>query len=141
MPSSHSLPGATEDIEQAKQDIDRFGYCLIANALEEAVVEAARDRLIEQAAAELEQGAAFEDGGRNSSGARLRTAAVDSASRLIPPGPEASINASGCWSTKGGFFVKFSLQPAPAPSSTISSATTTSSPATPPTLLSQAASP
>ncbi len=63
MSSSHNLPGATEDIEQAKQDIDRFGYCLIANALEQAVVEAARDRLIEQAAAELEQGAAFEDGG------------------------------------------------------------------------------
>ncbi len=63
MPSSHNLPGATEDIEQAKRDIDRFGYSLIANALEQPVVEAARDRLIEQAAAELEQGAAFEDGG------------------------------------------------------------------------------
>ena len=63
MASNQSLPGATEDIEQTKQDIDRFGYCLIANALEEDVVEAARDRLIEPAAAELEQGMAFEDGG------------------------------------------------------------------------------
>ena len=63
MPSAHNLPGATEDIEQAKSDIDRYGYCLIANALTPSEVEAARTRLIEQAAAELEQGTAFEDGG------------------------------------------------------------------------------
>ncbi len=63
MPSNLNLPVLTEDFEQAKLDIDRFGYCLIANALEPAEVEAARTRLIEQAAAELELGAAFEDGG------------------------------------------------------------------------------
>ena len=63
MPSPRSLPRATTDIERAKQDIDEFGYCLIANALEPAVVAAALARLIEQAAAELDQGAAFEDGG------------------------------------------------------------------------------
>ncbi len=63
MPPNQSLPRATTDIERAKLDIDEFGYCLIANALEPHVVEAARRRLIDQAAAELRQGAAFEDGG------------------------------------------------------------------------------
>ena len=63
MPSTQNLPRATTDIERAKKDIDEFGYCQIAGALEPTLVEAARARLIEQAAAELEQGAAFEDGG------------------------------------------------------------------------------
>ena len=63
MPSTQTLPQATTDIEQAKREIDEFGYCLVANALTAATVEAALSRLIEQAAAELEQGMAFEDGG------------------------------------------------------------------------------
>jgi len=50
-------------MEQAKSDILEYGYCLIANALEPEVVGAALERLKEQAAAELDQGAAFEDGG------------------------------------------------------------------------------
>lgn len=56
------LPQATTGM-QAKQDIDEFGYCLIANALTPAQVEAARTRLVEQAAAERKLGMAFEDGG------------------------------------------------------------------------------
>ena len=63
MSTTQSLPRATTDIERAKLDIDLFGYCLITSALEPHVVQAARARLIEQAAAELDQGAAFEDGG------------------------------------------------------------------------------
>ena len=58
-----NLPKATSNIEQAKSDIDEFGFCLIENALEPAVVNAALERLKEQAAAEMDQGAAFEDGG------------------------------------------------------------------------------
>lgn len=58
-----NLPKATSNIEQAKSDIDKFGFCLIDNALEPAVVDAALKRLKEQAAAEMDQGAAFEDGG------------------------------------------------------------------------------
>ncbi len=58
-----NLPKATSNIQQAKSDIDEFGFCLIDNALEPAVVDAALKRLIEQAAAEMDQGAAFEDGG------------------------------------------------------------------------------
>ena len=56
-------PKSTSNVEQAKSDIDEYGYCLIENALEPAVVDAALSRLKEQAAAELELGAAFEDGG------------------------------------------------------------------------------
>ncbi len=63
MQSTLLLPKATSDMEQAKSDILEYGYCLIANALEPEVVGAALERLKEQAAAELEQGAAFEDGG------------------------------------------------------------------------------
>ncbi|MDE0631635.1 MAG: phytanoyl-CoA dioxygenase family protein [Caldilineaceae bacterium] len=63
MQSTLLLPRATSDMEQAKSDILEYGYCLIANALEPEVVGAALARLKEQAAAELEQGAAFEDGG------------------------------------------------------------------------------
>ena len=56
-------PKSTSNVEQAKSDIDEYGYCLIENALEPAVVDVALSRLREQAAAELELGAAFEDGG------------------------------------------------------------------------------
>jgi ectoine hydroxylase-related dioxygenase (phytanoyl-CoA dioxygenase family) len=63
MQSTRLLPTATANVEQAKLDIDNFGYCLIANALGPGKVEAALKRLKEQAAAELVQGAAFEDGG------------------------------------------------------------------------------
>jgi ectoine hydroxylase-related dioxygenase (phytanoyl-CoA dioxygenase family) len=64
MKSTRLLPAATANIEQAKLDIEDFGYCLIANALGPGEVKAALKRLKEQAAAELEQGAAFEDGGQ-----------------------------------------------------------------------------
>jgi ectoine hydroxylase-related dioxygenase (phytanoyl-CoA dioxygenase family) len=64
MTSTQLLPAATANIEQAKLDIEDFGYCLIANALGPGEVKAALKRLKEQAAAELEQGAAFEDGGQ-----------------------------------------------------------------------------
>lgn len=57
------LPEATRDLERAKQDLDRFGYCLVADALGSSELHAARTRLVEQAAAEVEQGLAFRDGG------------------------------------------------------------------------------
>ena len=63
MPAAHVLLEATNDIERAKRDIDEQGYCLIAGALEPSAVDAARSRLIDQAEAELQFGAAFEDGG------------------------------------------------------------------------------
>ena len=58
------LPEATRDLEQAKADLDRHGYCLIAEALPPAELATARRRLQEQAAAEVERGLAFRDGGK-----------------------------------------------------------------------------
>ena len=49
----------------AKAHLDEFGYCLLANALTSKQVEALRTRLIEQAAAEKQQGLAHEDGGKD----------------------------------------------------------------------------
>lgn len=63
MQSTLLLPKATSDMQQAKSDILEHGYCFIANALDPDVVAAALERLKEQAAAELDEGAAFEDGG------------------------------------------------------------------------------
>lgn len=63
MQATQSLPTTTSSIDRAKSDMDAFGYCLIENALEPVVVDAALKRLKEQAAAEMAQGAAFEDGG------------------------------------------------------------------------------
>ncbi|HXW85060.1 MAG TPA: phytanoyl-CoA dioxygenase family protein [Candidatus Binataceae bacterium] len=56
------LPKLTDDLAVAKRDLDQFGYCLIANALTAAEVKAVRERLLEQAAAEREQGLAYYDG-------------------------------------------------------------------------------
>ena len=53
----------TEDLAQAKADLDAFGYCLIGNALTGSDLDAARTRLREQAQAERELGLAFEDSG------------------------------------------------------------------------------
>ena len=57
------LPQPTDDLSQLKRDVDEFGYCVYANALSGEALEATRNRLIEQAAAELESDVAFEDGG------------------------------------------------------------------------------
>ncbi len=57
------LPIPTTDLDTLKSNIDEFGYCLVQDALPPAQLAAARQRLLEQAQAELEQGYAFEDGG------------------------------------------------------------------------------
>ena len=56
------LPQPTTDLTLAKAHLDEFGYCLLANALTPKQVEALRTRLVEQAAAEKQQGLAYEDG-------------------------------------------------------------------------------
>ena len=57
------VPALTRSIEQAQDDLDTFGYCLIEDALSQAEVAAARTRLLEQAEAEERQGLSFRDGG------------------------------------------------------------------------------
>ncbi len=53
----------TTDLDQARDDLDRLGYCLIAEALSADAVAVARERLVAQAQAEEEQGLSFRDGG------------------------------------------------------------------------------
>ena len=53
----------TRDIEAAKEDVARFGYCVLADALDGETLAAARERLVEQAEAERRAGIAFADQG------------------------------------------------------------------------------
>ena len=55
-------PRLTTNLERCKADLERSGYCLLANALTPAELEAARERLTGQAAAERELGVAYLDG-------------------------------------------------------------------------------
>lgn len=60
-----AIPEPTRDQGRALSDLREFGYSIIENALDDKSLESVRDRLIEQAAAEIEQGIAFEDQGPN----------------------------------------------------------------------------
>ncbi len=57
-----TLPPVTENLEEAKEHMKEFGCALIGNALTPEEVSEAKERLIEQAAAEVEQGLAWLDG-------------------------------------------------------------------------------
>ena len=58
-------PKPTRDLELAKKDLDKFGFCFIPNVLMEKDLEQAKKRLVDQAEAEEEQGVSFRDGGVN----------------------------------------------------------------------------
>ena len=60
---SERLPQPTRDLAQAGEDLDVFGYGLVAGALTLNEVERLRARLIEQAAGERAAGRAWVDGG------------------------------------------------------------------------------
>lgn len=53
----------TKDLDLAKRQLDEFGYCLLADAMNQSTLAAVRARLEEQAAAEQQQGLAYRDGG------------------------------------------------------------------------------
>ncbi|MDG2284143.1 MAG: hypothetical protein P8N43_01245, partial [Alphaproteobacteria bacterium] len=57
------LPKPTRDQDRVRADIDTWGYGLLEGALEEPLFSRAITRIDEQAAAELQLGQAFEDGG------------------------------------------------------------------------------
>ena len=57
------LPSPTGDLEKAKAELDAFGYCLLADALEPARLAAVRTRLEQQALAERQVGIGYIDGG------------------------------------------------------------------------------
>ena len=58
----NELPRLTTDLERCKADLERSGYCLLADALPPARLQEARERLTAQAAAERERGVAYMDG-------------------------------------------------------------------------------
>ena len=58
-----SGPKPTENLQQAKLDLDKFGFCFIPNVLVGNELTEARDRLLDQAEAEEELGFSFRDGG------------------------------------------------------------------------------
>jgi ectoine hydroxylase-related dioxygenase (phytanoyl-CoA dioxygenase family) len=63
------LPQATKDLATAKADLDRYGYCLSAEALDADQLAALRTRLEEQALAERQTGVGYVDGAPDRSAA------------------------------------------------------------------------
>ena len=59
----NASPKPTEDLEQAKLDLDKFGFCFVPNVFVGNELKEARERLLEQAEAEEELGFSFRDGG------------------------------------------------------------------------------
>lgn len=57
------LPRPTKDLDRARADIDRFGYCLLQDAVPEPLLGQVRARTRAQADAEKQLDHAFEDGG------------------------------------------------------------------------------
>ncbi|MFT3855304.1 MAG: phytanoyl-CoA dioxygenase family protein [Ilumatobacteraceae bacterium] len=66
-PAKPALPALTDDLEQARRDLDRWGYCLLAGALSPEQVARTKHRLMEQAAAEAREGVATFDTGAHPS--------------------------------------------------------------------------
>ena len=58
----NELPRLTTDPERCKADLERSGYCLLADALPPAELQEAQERLTAQAAAERKRGVAYMDG-------------------------------------------------------------------------------
>lgn len=63
-----SLPKPTEDIDQIKKDIRRWGYAFVANALSPAQIDILRTAVEEQAAGELKAGIAHIDASHKHAG-------------------------------------------------------------------------
>ena len=56
-----NLPQPTPDLGRARTDLGEFRYCMLAGALDPDEVSGLRMRLQQQAAAEKQEGLAFED--------------------------------------------------------------------------------
>ena len=56
-------PSPTKDIDRAKTDLSKFGFCLVPEVLSAQEIKSAKERLLEQAEAEEELGLSFRDGG------------------------------------------------------------------------------
>ena len=58
MTENSATPTATSDIEQGKRNLDQFGYTVHEGLLSPSELRRIRDRLLEQAELECEQGVA-----------------------------------------------------------------------------------
>ena len=56
-------PSPTKDVDQAKFDLTKYGFCLVPDVLNPKEIKLAKERLLEQAEAEEELGLSFRDGG------------------------------------------------------------------------------
>jgi ectoine hydroxylase-related dioxygenase (phytanoyl-CoA dioxygenase family) len=63
MPLKAIPSGSMKHLDQAKEGLQREGYCVIEGVLSPAEVDALKSRLLEQAAGERARGVAFHDGG------------------------------------------------------------------------------
>lgn len=72
-----ALPQPTADMARAKDDLDKHGYCFVADALTGDALREARERLIEQAEAEQRLGIAHMDSG-------VSQKIVDENGRILP---------------------------------------------------------
>ena len=59
------LPGPTRDLARAKADLETFGYCIVQDVLTAEQVRALRERVVEQAAGEVQAGVATHDSKTN----------------------------------------------------------------------------
>ena len=62
--SKQELPTPTTDWGRMRADLDEHGFCLMADALSPTQLTSVRERLLDQAAAEVEDGVAMRDGGQ-----------------------------------------------------------------------------
>ena len=59
-----NYPEPTKSIEVAKNDLKKWGYCLLENAIPADLNKKVLERLVEQAAAEKKLNIAYEDGSK-----------------------------------------------------------------------------
>ena len=105
------LPQATKDLAAARADLDRYGYCLLAEALDADRVAALRTRLEEQALAERQTGVGYFDGAPDQNWGSFRDA--DGRLRSDAFGADAGVNQR-VWMlvNKGQVFLDLLAHPA-----------------------------
>ena len=63
MSGAVGLAAPSTDLDQARRDLDRLGYCIVPGVLSRSEVAALKGRLAEQAEGERARGVSFHDGG------------------------------------------------------------------------------
>ena len=58
-----NTPTPTKNLHKARKDLDKYGFCLVPDALNAEEIATAQKRLLEQAEAEENLGLSFRDGG------------------------------------------------------------------------------